>query len=133
MGTTRKWAAQKGRGKARVGTHRAPHWKGGSVAHGPRPRSHATEIQRKVWLMGLRSALSAKYAQNQLILVDDLKLESHKTQNLNSILWSNNWINRDNETSSGRILFLPALQSVPESDHYTNLVRAQKNIPNYWD
>ncbi|KAI8869895.1 ribosomal protein L4 [Ramicandelaber brevisporus] len=69
-GRTGKAFQQKGRGKARVGSLRAPHFRGGGVAHGPVVRSHATKIQRKVWDMGLRVALSAKYAQDQLIIVD---------------------------------------------------------------
>ncbi|KAJ1674329.1 54S ribosomal protein yml6, mitochondrial [Spiromyces aspiralis] len=133
-GTTRKWAPQKGRGKARVGTHRAPHWKGGAVAHGPKPRSHATEIQRKVWLMGLRSALSAKYAQDQLVIVDDLNLETHKTHELYSILRANQWINPDNEASSGRVLFLPRLDFPKSAENeaatpdYRNLILASGNL-----
>ncbi|KAJ1917028.1 54S ribosomal protein yml6, mitochondrial [Mycoemilia scoparia] len=132
-GTTRKWAIQKGRGKARVGTHRAPHWRGGGIAHGPKPRSHVTQIQKKVWLMGLRSALSSKFAQDQLILVDNLNLDSYKTRDLFSILRGNRWINEENERSSGRVLFLPALKTVEEQpetqDMYKNLLMAQRNIP----
>lgn len=63
-----------GRGKARVGTIRAPHFRGGGVVFGPKPRNHSTKLQRKVQLLGLRVALSAKYAENRLTLVDTLAL-----------------------------------------------------------
>ncbi|RKP39548.1 mitochondrial ribosomal protein L4, partial [Dimargaris cristalligena] len=72
-GTTRKAFPQKGRGAARVGTLRAPQFRGGGIAHGPKPRSHRTELPRQVWLHGLRNALSIKYRQNQLIIVDSLE------------------------------------------------------------
>ncbi|KAJ1877940.1 54S ribosomal protein yml6, mitochondrial, partial [Kickxella alabastrina] len=58
-GSTRKVQPQKGLGRARHGTRRAPQFVGGAKAHGPVPRSHETQIQRKVWLMALRSVLSA--------------------------------------------------------------------------
>ncbi|KAJ1932649.1 54S ribosomal protein yml6, mitochondrial, partial [Linderina pennispora] len=70
-GSTRKITPQKGLGMARHGTRRAPQYVGGAKAHGPVPRSHAIEIQRKVWLMGLRAVISAKYAQDQLVVVED--------------------------------------------------------------
>ncbi|CAG8652913.1 2496_t:CDS:2 [Funneliformis caledonium] len=106
-GTTRKWAAQKGRGKARVGTHRAPQFRGGGVAHGPKPRSHATDLPRKVQLFGLRSALATKFAQNQLVIVDNLKLKTHKTRDLLSILAGNAWDPLSADRKQGHsVLFL---------------------------
>ncbi|KAJ3000781.1 hypothetical protein HDV02_003583 [Globomyces sp. JEL0801] len=71
-GSSQKPFPQKGRGKARVGTLRAPHFKGGYNSHGPRPHRKMTDIQRNVYESGIRSALSTKFQQNQLILVDRL-------------------------------------------------------------
>ncbi|CAM0140182.1 54S ribosomal protein yml6, mitochondrial [Umbelopsis sp. WA50703] len=86
-GTTKKGAQQKGRGKARIGSMRAPHFRGGGIAFGPKPRDHSTELPNKVQEMGLRVALSTKYAQDQLIVVDSLEeFQSHKTKDLASIL-----------------------------------------------
>jgi len=86
-GTSKKAAQQKGRGKARVGSTRAPHFRGGGIAFGPKPRDHSTELPNKVQLMGLRVALSAKYAQDQLVVVDSVRgLKTHKTKELQRIL-----------------------------------------------
>ncbi|KAJ3364377.1 54S ribosomal protein L4 mitochondrial [Allomyces javanicus] len=71
-GSTRKLAPQKGRGTARVGSLRAPQFRGGGVAHGPISRSHATELPVKVRELGVRAALAAKYAADQLVFVDQL-------------------------------------------------------------
>ncbi|KAI8330275.1 ribosomal protein L4 domain-containing protein [Blakeslea trispora] len=88
-GTGRKQAPQKGRGKARIGDGKAPHIKGGGIAFGPKPRDHSTDLPRKVQEMGLRVALSTKYAQDQLIVVESLQdLETYKTRDLNNILIS---------------------------------------------
>ncbi|TPX54488.1 hypothetical protein PhCBS80983_g05908 [Powellomyces hirtus] len=73
-GSTRKPFQQKGRGKARVGTLRAPQFRGGYIVHGPRPHDQTTDLPRKVYASALRSALSAKFLQNQLLIVDSLSL-----------------------------------------------------------
>ncbi|ORY04736.1 ribosomal protein L4 [Basidiobolus meristosporus CBS 931.73] len=90
-GSTRKAFSQKGRGAARVGTIRAPQFRGGATVHGPKPRSHETSLQKKVVDMGLRVALSTKYAQNQLVIVSKVDLPTHKTRDLSHILKSNQW------------------------------------------
>ncbi|KAI9266995.1 ribosomal protein L4 domain-containing protein [Sporodiniella umbellata] len=86
-GSGKKAASQKGRGKARVGDKKAPHFRSGGIAFGPKPRDHSTDLPRKVQELGLRVALSAKYAQNQLIIVDSVKsFDTPKTRELASIL-----------------------------------------------
>ncbi|KAI8099378.1 ribosomal protein L4/L1 family-domain-containing protein [Halteromyces radiatus] len=86
-GTSKKAAPQKGRGKARVGNMKAPHFRGGGIAFGPKPRDHGTELPRKVQEFGLRVALSTKYAQDQLTVVDSFQtIDSHKTRDLNQVL-----------------------------------------------
>ncbi|KAJ1800606.1 54S ribosomal protein yml6, mitochondrial, partial [Coemansia sp. RSA 2399] len=90
-GSTRKMQPQKGLGMARHGSRRAPQFVGGGKAHGPVPRSHETEIQRKVWLMALRSALSVKYSQDQLVIVDNMNLKSPKTSDFARMLKENGW------------------------------------------
>ncbi|KAI9023597.1 ribosomal protein L4 domain-containing protein [Phycomyces nitens] len=72
-GSSKKAAPQKGRGKARMGSLRAPHIRGGGIAFGPKPRDHSTDLPRKVQELGLRVALSTKYVQDQLIVVQSLQ------------------------------------------------------------
>ncbi|PVU97863.1 hypothetical protein BB561_000269 [Smittium simulii] len=121
---------QKGRGKARVGTIRAPHFRSGAIAHGPKPRSHATKIQAKVWKSGLRSALSSKFAHNQLVVVDSLALDSHKTGLCFKNLTANGWYDEAKKDVSSQILFLLDLKEpTPKDCPYKNLIIATKNIP----
>lgn len=86
-GGGRKPWKQKGSGRARQGSIRAPHFVGGGVVHGPRgPVSYDYTLPKKVRQLGLQSALSIKLAQGDLTVVDALFLESHKTRDLLSIL-----------------------------------------------
>ncbi len=69
-GGGRKPFKQKGTGRARQGTIRAPHMVGGGVAHGPLPKSYEKKINKKVRLLAIRSALSAKVANGDIIVLD---------------------------------------------------------------
>ncbi|KAI8586247.1 ribosomal protein L4 domain-containing protein [Geranomyces variabilis] len=93
-GSTRKPFQQKGRGKARVGTVRAPQWRGGYIVHGPRPHLQTIDLPRKVYASALRSALSAKFLQNQLLVVDSLHLISPLKAALADRLAANDLLNR---------------------------------------
>ena len=73
---------QKGTGRARHGSANANIFRGGAVAHGPRVRSHAHKLPKKVRSLGMRSALSAKQAEGKLIVVDALDLPEGKTKAL---------------------------------------------------
>ena len=79
-GTTKKPFRQKGTGRARQGSLRSPHMRGGAVIFGPQVRSHALGLPKKVRRMGLRVALSAKAAEGSLVVVDHLNLASFKTK-----------------------------------------------------
>lgn len=68
-GSTRKLYRQKGTGRARQGSIRAPHRKGGGIAHGPHPRSYRQAMPRKMRRLAVRSALSAKYAADEIVLL----------------------------------------------------------------
>ncbi|ORX61599.1 ribosomal protein L4 [Hesseltinella vesiculosa] len=86
-GTSKKQAPQKGRGKARVGDGKAPHMTGGGIAFGPKPRDFGTKLPRKVQDFGLRVALSTKYAQDQLSIVETFdSVDSLKTRDLAELL-----------------------------------------------
>ncbi|KAJ3154863.1 54S ribosomal protein L4 mitochondrial [Geranomyces michiganensis] len=93
-GSTRKPFQQKGRGKARVGTLRAPQFNGGYIVHGPRPHLQTIDLPRKVYASALRSALSAKFLQNQLLVVDSLHLDSPLKAALADPLAANDLLNR---------------------------------------
>lgn len=81
-GAGRKLWRQKGTGRARIGSIRSPLWRHGGTVHGPEPRDYSYALPKKMLLGALRSALSAKLAEQKLTVVDGWTLESHKTQNL---------------------------------------------------
>lgn len=81
-GTTKKFGRQKGGGGARHGNRKANIFRGGGISHGPRPRSHATGLPKKVRSLALRHALSAKKAAGELIVIDDAKIDDGKTKTL---------------------------------------------------
>ena len=79
-GSGKKLWKQKGTGRARVGSIRSSIWRKGGTVHGPVPRSYAYRLPRKMILGALRSALSAKLAEQKLTVVDTWQLESHKAK-----------------------------------------------------
>ena len=85
-GGGRKPWRQKGTGRARQGSIRAPQWTGGGVALGPKPRSYRFTVNKKLRRLALKSALSTKVAENEIIVIDDLKLDSFKTKEMAAIL-----------------------------------------------
>jgi large subunit ribosomal protein L4 len=78
--TKAKFYRQKGTGRARHGSRNAPVFVGGGIAHGPRPRDYAKKMPRKMRHAALRSALSAKVADEQIVIVDDLEMKEPKTK-----------------------------------------------------
>lgn len=85
-GGGRKPWRQKGTGRARSGTIRSPLWKGGGVAHGPKPRDFDFKVNKKVRALGLKMALSDKLANEQLMVVDSFDLSEIKTKVFNQVL-----------------------------------------------
>jgi large subunit ribosomal protein L4 len=79
-GSTRKLYRQKGTGRARQGTIRAPHHTGGGVAHGPHPRSYRVSMPRKMRRLAVRSALSAKMAAEQIRFIEGLAFDAPRTK-----------------------------------------------------
>jgi len=80
--TGKKFGNQKGGGTARHGNRAAPLFVGGGVAHGPRVRSHAIKLPKKVRQLALKHALSAKCAADELVVLDSLSLDDAKTKSL---------------------------------------------------
>ena len=85
-GGGRKPWRQKGTGRARQGTIRAPHWRGGGVVFGPHPRDYSFKVNKKEIKLAIRSALSAKLADEQLIVVDKLEFEKPRTKDAIAVL-----------------------------------------------
>ena len=79
-GGGRKPFRQKGTGRARQGSTRAPHMVGGGVVHGPKPRNYAKKVNKKVRRLALRSALAQKISEGNVIVLDDFTLETPKTK-----------------------------------------------------
>lgn len=105
---------QKGTGRARQGSIRAPHMTHGGVALGPKPRSYKYSLNKKVKRLAMKSALSAKVLENEIIILDKLNFEEFKTKNMINAL---NNLKVDTK----------ALVVIPEKD--LMLQKSASNIP----
>lgn len=85
-GGGRKPFRQKGTGRARQGSIRAPHYTGGGIVFAPKPRDYSYKIPKKMRRKALYSVLTSKVNDNELIVLDELKLDSYKTKEANEIL-----------------------------------------------
>ena len=85
-GSRRKLWKQKGTGRARVGDRKAPHWVGGGVALGPRPRDYAIKVNKKTRREALRCALSRRQQEGRLVVLEDFELEAIKTKSVTAVL-----------------------------------------------
>lgn len=113
-GSGRKLWRQKGTGRARIGSIRSALWRGGSTTHGPRPRSYAQALPRKMFLGALRSALTARLNDGAVTVVRDFTLADHKTKTFNGVLKA---------LGAGRKVL------VVENEDNANLERSSRNIP----
>ena len=113
-GGGRKPWKQKGTGRARQGSTRAPQWTHGGIALGPKPRDYSYVLPKKVKRLALKSAFSAKVADNSLIVVDNIAVEDYKTKTVAQML-SN--LGADKK----------ALIVMPEVD--AKLIKSAANIP----
>lgn len=77
---------QKGTGRARQGSTRAPQWYHGGIAHGPKPRDYRFAIPKKVKRLALKSALSSKFAASEMVVLDEFKLDAIKTKEVVKVL-----------------------------------------------
>ncbi len=116
-GSTRKLFRQKGTGRARVGAGRVANRRGGGIVFGPRPRSHAHKLPKKVRRLALKTALSSKLAEGKLIVLDHAKLSNPKTKELTQRLDALGW--RSVLVIDGLAVdegFARAARNVPELD-----------------
>ena len=79
-GSNKKPWKQKGTGNARAGFRQSPVWRGGGVAHGPKPRDFEQKLNKKVWKLAFARAFSEKFAAGDVIVVDEFKFEAPKTK-----------------------------------------------------
>jgi large subunit ribosomal protein L4 len=112
--TTAKMYRQKGTGNARHGSRRAPIFVGGGVAHGPKPRSYMKDMPRKMRRAALRSALTVKVDSDDIVVLDDLKMERPKTKEMAAFL------GRFAEGSSALVLL---------ADRDENVGKSIRNLP----
>src|SRR6266566_72428 len=85
-GTNKKPWRQKGTGRARAGSFQSPLWRGGGVVFGPKPRDFSKKVSRKTRQLALRKALSERLRAGDVLLVDELKLDSPKTKEFVGLL-----------------------------------------------
>ena len=114
-GGGRKPWRQKGTGRARHGSSRSPIWVGGGVTFGPKPRDYSYKLPKKVKRLAMKSALSSKVENNEMIVIDNLELSEIKTKEMKNVLKN---INANKK----------ALIVMDEKDEV--IVRSTNNIPN---
>ena len=112
-GGGRKPYRQKGTGRARLGSIRSPQWVGGGVVFAPKPRDYSYRVNRKLKRLALKSALSAKAASGDLLVVDNLALDAIKTKSIQAFL---------DAVSAGKTIFI-----TPEVN--VNVYKSARNIP----
>ena len=120
-GGGRKPWRQKGTGRARQGSIRAPHWVGGGVVHGPKPRSYAQDMPRKMRRAALRSALSLKAQEEAIVVVDDLRLPEAKTRHMAAAL--------DRLTGETDTVLVLLPESPKFNEQYQGVYLATRNLP----
>ena len=108
---------QKGTGRARQGSSRAVQYRGGGVAFGPTPRSHTFKLNRKVRRLALRSALTLKAKNDNLLVLDSIKLDAIKTKDFKAVL--------DAFKVERKALFV-----VDVNEDFDNAYMSSRNIPN---
>ena len=113
-GGGRKPWRQKGTGRARQGSTRAPHWYHGGVVFGPHPRTYGKKMNRKERVLALKSALSYKVEDNEIIILDELNVKTPKTKDMIKLL-------NDIKAPSKTLIVVDELTD--------NLILATRNIP----
>jgi large subunit ribosomal protein L4 len=127
-GGAKPWR-QKGTGRARQGSIRAPHWRGGGVAHGPKPRSYAQRTPKKMIRLALRSALSDRASEQKVVVIDDWTITEPRTKGAIEILGALGL--RTKGERDDRVLLVVAPNEEPVWKSFRNLgERVQLVTPN---
>ena len=111
----RKPWRQKGTGRARQGSIRAPHFSGGGVTFAPKPRDYSYSVPKKVRRLAMKSALTSKVLSNEIIVIDEINFDAPKTKDMANFLTK---INADKK----------ALIVMGEKNE--NVIKSANNIPN---
>lgn len=114
-GGGRKPWRQKGTGRARQGSIRAPQWKGGGVVFAPKPRDYRYSVPKKVKRLAMKSALTSKVLNNEIIVIDEIKFDAPKTKDMVSFL---NNIKADKKAL------------IVMGEKCENVIKSARNIPN---
>ncbi|MBI4688452.1 MAG: 50S ribosomal protein L4 [Nitrospirae bacterium] len=107
---------QKHTGRARAGSNRSPLWRGGGIVFGPQPRDYSYRLPKKVKWAALNSALSAKFSDGEVIIIDTLNIDEPKTKKLVSLL-------KGFGLGDNKVLII-----IPDKEN--NLELAARNMPN---
>ena len=114
-GRAKKPFSQKGTGNARQGSSKPPHFRGGATSMGPVNRDHSFTLNKKEKKLALKTALSSKFSENNIIFIESLDIESHKTKTLNNKLIKFNF---------NSALFVYGEENINE-----NFKKASSNLP----
>ena len=106
---------QKGTGRARAGTNNSPLWRGGGVIFGPKPRDYSYKLPKKVRKLGLRMALSARFSENNMIVLDGFELADIKSKQFAEVM-------KKLDIENGLIV-------IPEKNE--NLEKSSRNVLGY--
>jgi large subunit ribosomal protein L4 len=113
-GSGKKLWKQKGTGRARIASLRSPLWKGGGNVHGPQPRDWKSEMPKKMKRGALKSALSERLREGNLVVVEQFDLADHKTKSFIAIAGQFGWENKT---------------LIVETTPQRNLVLSSRNVP----
>lgn len=119
-GGGRKPWKQKGTGRARVGSIRSPLWRHGGVIFGPHPRDFSIKLPKKIKMLALKSSLNIKAKENNVILLDNLKLDNPKVKEAVKIFSNLKVVSRENKKNYNILLLLDKIDN--------NLKLALRNI-----
>ena len=114
-GRSKKPFSQKGTGNARQGSSKPPHFRGGATSMGPVNRDHSFSLNKKEKKLAVKSALSSKFHEDNIVFIDKLEIDSHKTKNLSVML---------NKFKFNSALFVYADEMVND-----NFKKASSNLP----
>ena len=127
-GGGRKPWRQKGTGNARQGSIRAPQWRHGGIALGPKPRDYSYSLTKKTKRLAMKSAFSSKVLSNELVVLNELKLEEYKTKSIVEVL-------KGLEINSKALIVVPEIDRITakSANNIKGIKTAYVNTLNVYD